>query len=259
MNATLIRRILAQQPKPIPEAEPPLPPRDAGLDLAVALAAVAVPSAEPDGALQRQSPPGEPGAATEPADLEQIRHCPPQKVSLTDLRRLNAADPALGRARLKEIIEAVQSGVESGYHASNALHGCVASLWNRALFVAVRQSFFKAWQPRNGLETNLLDQMAQYESLRMVWCDVLGGHTALARLNVRPDADKLAAGKRPAPISRETTELAARMIENCQRLYLRALRALMDLRRRPTLIVRSVKQVNVAHRQVNVAGRETRG
>jgi len=44
------------------------------------------------------------------------------------------------------------------------------------------------------------------------------------------------------------------MIETCQKLYLRALRALTDLRRRPSLIVRSAKQVNVGDRQVNVCG-----
>jgi hypothetical protein len=44
------------------------------------------------------------------------------------------------------------------------------------------------------------------------------------------------------------------MVQRYHTLYLRTLKALQDLRRRPAVVVRRAGQVNIAQQQVNVAG-----
>ncbi len=51
----------------------------------------------------------------------------------------------------------------------------------------------------------------------------------------------------------QALDQAAQMVDRFNRVYMRSLRALRDLRRHaPTLIMHNVEQVNVAENQVNV-------
>ncbi len=255
MSTSVIRRMNAQEPMPKPEPEsPPLPPTDDGRELAGELAAAFGTLLEQYHLLIPQSEADQKIAATKPDSLERILQLPPEQVQWSDLDRLAREDPVQGRARWKEIQEAARSELRTGHRAARALEIPGDNCWVRARFLGLRNGLHDAWQPRNDLEINLLDQMAQFETLRMEWCEILAGHTALAHVHVRRGQDDEFKYERPAQTAAQAIASATRMVETCQRLYLRALRALIDLRRRPTLIVRSAKQVNVGERQVNVCG-----
>jgi hypothetical protein len=56
-------------------------------------------------------------------------------------------------------------------------------------------------------------------------------------------------------LRRKAVEQAAAMVDRFNRIFLRTLRALRDLRRySPTVVVQNAEQVNVGRRQVNVTG-----
>jgi hypothetical protein len=254
MNASVIRRIDTQRPKPRPEPESALPPADDGRELAGELAAAFGTLLEQYRSFFPQTDADKQVTTTPPEGLERILQLPPDQVQWSDLERLAHEAPAQGRGRWREVQEAARSELRTGHRAARALEIPGDNCWVRAQFLALRNGLHEAWQPRNDLEINLLDQMAQFETLRMHWCEILAGHTALAHVKVRRGQEDESKYERPPQTAAQAIAGAMRMAETCQRLYLRALRALIDLRRRPTLIVRSAKQVNVGERQVNVCG-----
>src|SRR5262249_31929384 len=100
----------------------------------------------------------------------------------------------------------------------------------------------------------LLDTMAQAQTGMMNWL------TRLSQWSNQPakkDRGEEGGWKPPRVSEAEAVEQAAGMMERVQRMFLRALRALTELRRRPlAVVVQGAGQVNIAHQQVNVAGQE---
>jgi hypothetical protein len=129
----------------------------------------------------------------------------------------------------------------------------VGGCWQRAQFLAVRNGLAEAWRPRNGLEWQLLDTMAQAQALMRLWQENLVALTLLAARAGKPDPErpKHPLGRRLTEA--EMTEEAAAMVERWHRMFLKTLEALQDLRRRPPVVVRRAGQVNIGAQQVNVA------
>jgi len=127
------------------------------------------------------------------------------------------------------------------------------SAWERACFLAVRDRLRRAWQPRNDGEAMLLDEMAQYELVRLWWIGVLAMRsrdpftvTHRRALGDRSEERKLSTA--------EATVEAGRMVERLQRLYQNAVRLLVNLRRgKATVVYQRTGQVNVGvGQQMNV-------
>src|SRR5262249_11205733 len=150
---------------------------------------------------------------------------PPEQVDWPDLEALAEQDPEGALRHWEAIQEAARSELRTGHRAARVLEPGGGSCWGRARFLAVRAELAAAWQPRNGLERQLLDQLAQLQTLLERWQQILVVRT---RVSVMP---------RPAPSGEsrsETPQLsdaaalaeAAGMVERLHRLYLRTLRAL---------------------------------
>src|SRR5262249_46718609 len=106
--------------------------------------------------------------------------------------------------------------------------------WKRGEFLAIRHELAEGWQPRNGLERQLIDMLAQAHAGFNYW---LGQSFAWADL-----ACPQAAG-------------ALEMADRFNKMLVRTLRGLRDLRKVPlAVVVQNAGQVNVAQQQANVNG-----
>jgi hypothetical protein len=109
--------------------------------------------------------------------------------------------------------------------------------------------FWQHWsyhRPRHDVEAALLDEMAQYEVLRLKWIGVLSMLTwEPATVNSLGRKFKSDDGSRHISKAQTTLE-ALRLVEHLQRLYQNSLRALLSLRRGKTAVfVRRAGQVNL--------------
>jgi hypothetical protein len=194
-------------------------------------------------------------AADSPAaSLEHALSGPPDQVSWCDLDAIAQSDPQKARERWEEIKAAAREEVRNGFRAARALDVEDGSCWERAQFLALRAELQEEWRPRNGLERQLIDQLAQHRTLMLRWQELLVAYTGLARFAARQAARGAGTDVPPRLSDAEALDLAARMVERFARLYLRTHRALLDQRRlAPPVIVRRAGQVNIGAQQVNLA------
>ena len=190
---------------------------------------------------------GQPDPRQPPPDwrTENARTGPPEHVTFADFERLARVDPAAALARWDEVKATARHDLDTGWLAGRSLESMGGSAWERACFAAVRDRLRQAWAPRHPGEAVLIDQMAQYEVLRLQWTRILHqvSHEprTIIELNAenRPDHRKLG--------SAGATLEAVRMVERLQRLYQGALRALLGLRRGTAAVtVRNTGPMNVA-------------
>jgi hypothetical protein len=114
----------------------------------------------------------------------------------------------------------------------------------------VRAELADAWRPRDALEQQLIDQLAQWQTLLWQWQETVRGYMQLASVGGKREDGF---GEPPRVSVAEAMDQAEAMVERCHRLYLRTLRELRELRRQaPPVVVRRAGQVNIAGQQVNL-------
>jgi hypothetical protein len=162
--------------------------------------------------------------------------------------------PAL-HSTAQAVKQAAQNELASGHRGARVLEGFRSDCWERAQFMAVQEELVAACPPRNGLERQLVEQMAQAQTLLLRWQRVLVCQTTLSAIHSQKLVQEPEQYKPPRVSDAQAVEQAAAMVERCQRLYLRSFKALQELQRAtPTVVVRYAKQVNIGQQQVNVAG-----
>ena len=176
-------------------------------------------------------------AMTEPAD----------QVSWWSLSPLIEADPEAGWAVWERVKAEAAEELESGHRAALAL--CWDdSPWQRAQFLAIRQAFIDEWQPSGGIELTLIDQMAQAHSLYLYWIERAHVQASLEGHDSRTSNSARRGRWQPRSLgTAESLDQSAQMAERWQKLFVRALRALRDLRRHapPVVLAGPGSQVNV--------------
>ncbi len=193
-------------------------------------------------------------AAEPPADEgERALHGPPDQVSWFDLHGIARTDPDRATARWEEVKQAALDELRTGHRAAGAVETVNDGAWQRAQFLALREELSAEWRPRNGVERQLIDTMAQAQEGYLSWLRVLTIRTNLESLT--NDRRQKEEGKWGPPRQGDADALdqAAAMMDRFNRIFLRTLRALCDLRRHGgPVIVRKGGQMNVAQQQVNV-------
>ncbi len=144
---------------------------------------------------------------------------------------------------------------ESGHRMAAALETTdwMQTPWKRAEFLAIRDSFIAEWQPKGGIELAMIDTMAQAHSEYLYWCDITHHRaTTEGKILYSAEDERRAAEARGHWIPPRVGEIAAidhaaQMADRYNRLFLRTLRQLRDLRRysMPVTIV-NPGQVNIA-------------
>jgi hypothetical protein len=186
-------------------------------------------------------------------ELDSVRTRPPDQVTFGDLNRLAQADPAAAQAQWQAVKTAARDDLDTGWLAARAVEYQGGSAWERACFLAVRDRLRRAWRPRTDGEAMLIDEIAQYDVVRLWWVGVLAARSRdpLAQANRKAKSDSADDRRQSAA---EATVEAGRMVERLQRLSQNAVRLLVHLRRgSSTTIFQRSGQVNVGvGQQLNV-------
>jgi hypothetical protein len=199
-----------------------------------------------------QSTPGAGGNAEmlpTTANVERIQQTPADRSSWLDIEQLAAVDPALAARRWEEIKAEAFAELASGHRAAKPLETADHSCWERAQFLALRDDLASQWRPRTGIEWALIDTMVQALTLqtfwmhRMVIVDVIEWP--------EPPSKEMAKWQPPRLSSSMAIDQAAGMVDRFNRIFMRALRQLRDLRRY-TVVIQSAEQVNIGQQQLNV-------
>lgn len=187
-------------------------------------------------------------------DTEEQRRAlsePADEVSWWSLSALIEADPEAGWAVWERVKAEAQEELLSGHRAALAL--CWDdSPWRRAQFLAIRQTFVDEWQPRGGIELTLIDQMAQAHSLYLHWIERAHTQASLEASSFDKQLNQNGRWKPRQISAAEALDQSAQMAERWQKLFVRALRALRDLRRHapPVVVAGQGAQVNVGQNQI---------
>lgn len=192
--------------------------------------------------------------AVEPADDEWLKHVQESaadQVSWHALSTVAERDPDLARRAWGRIVQEARDDLASGNRAARAMEGYNHDPWDRAKFLALRESLSVEWQPRNGIEWMLVEMLAQAYSLYEREVHLVMTYTMMeASLNDHYIA-KQNKYEPPRLTSVEALARAEQAMERYQRMILRVQRALRD-QRRFTLNVGSVGQLNIGLVQQNV-------
>jgi hypothetical protein len=175
--------------------------------------------------------------AEEPCSLSRlwkIQDRPSEELTWGDLEESVGKTGGRALDRWEEIKGEALEELRSGHRAGAVVLGRHSGPFDLARFLAIRAELAVGWQPRNGVERQLIDVMAQAQAGLFFWQERLYDRAAVDL----PDV----------------AEQAGAMVERFNRMFLRTLRALQDLRRYTTpVIVQNAGQVNVGGQQVNMA------
>jgi len=187
--------------------------------------------------------------------IDAAMESPADQVSWSMISTMIESNPEAGWAVWERVKDEASEELESGHRAAEAL--CWDdSPWRRAQFLAIRQTFINEWQPRGGIELTLIDQMAQAHSLYLHWIERAHIQASLEAQSMDKAIHERGRWKPRQISSADTLDQSAQMAERWQKLFVRALRSLRDLRRHapPVVLAGPGSQVNVGQNQVNTTG-----
>lgn len=206
--------------------------------------------------------------------FSQMMSIPANWISLGDLLRMIGFAPRTAENMWEMMKREAQKDVESGHLASKALIPVhyMQEAWAIASYLGLRESLAAEWEPRGGIELNLIDMLAQAFLQYQYWVKESVLRTQTAPRTEEPEYTqwkqyKSAAAKAngwshgwwdiPYVREQEAIEHAAQMADRWNRIYMRTLRNLRDLRRYSVPVtINNPQQVNIAAdggQQVNVA------
>jgi len=166
--------------------------------------------------------------------LARLSDSPPQNVSWRQFDRIAEFDSSAVLEKWRSIKDAARDQLDSGQRICDVVGA--ERPWERAQFLAVRQSMIEEWNPIGGIELSLIDQMAVSYTCWMNWLDDFH-YLQRAEVDRREvdEKDELSNwnGSYVTPRISETAyvERSLKMADRFQRMFMRSLRALRDLRR----------------------------
>ncbi len=186
-------------------------------------------------------------------DRTRIRERPADQVSWFDLSRLIERNPEEMVAAWSHIKVEARRELASGHRTAQALDWN-GRPWQRARFLAIRDSFHASTPPQNGIESALLDTAAESFGDYLEWSE---HHHMQVSSEVESERQLLERDGHWTPVRlsmAEAIEQSSRMAERAHTRFLRTIKILHDLRRlAPTVYVGNAGQVNIGSQQVNVA------
>jgi hypothetical protein len=185
---------------------------------------------------------------------ERVAKARPQQVGWFEFHTLSRHDPAQALEKWEQIKQAALDELQSGHRAARAVEANSPSPWDRAQFAAIRNDLLQASQPHNGVERQLIDMLAQARTTMLFWLEMLSVRSGIEAQRHEHDRKENGRWTPSRQTDAEAIEQAAGMVDRFNRIFLRTLRALQDLRRYgPAVVVQNAAQVNVGSQQVNVA------
>ena len=186
----------------------------------------------------------------------------PEDLTWGTMGQLEDEEPGSFAVLWERMKELARDELESGQRAAAVACGH-DSPFTRARFLVLREKYISEWQPRNVLESQLIDAICQAQTIREYWMKLATERVAVECQVERFTIESL--GKRREHIidGTESAREAREEAERWDRVFLRSVRALRDLRRYTApVIVNQGGQVNVAAdgaQQTNVQRKAKRG
>ncbi len=181
-------------------------------------------------------------------DLERVNERPNDQVSWWDLSLLAEQNEENALAIWERIKTAAREELNSGHRAAEVVewHGHSKPFY-RAQFLAIRQAFIDEWQPRGGIEQALIDTMAQCYRSYLNWLGIHATHSEIEVERENNQYERYGKRKARSEASLIHTEQSFQMAERFNRIFLRTLRQLRDLRRYSMPVtINNPAQVNIA-------------
>ena len=194
---------------------------------------------------------------------------PLENLNFIDLMELHSFAPRVAERFWERAKVEGRAEFESGHLAANITFpvGYMKGLWNIARYLGVRESFIDDWQPKGGIEVALLDMMVQAYFKWQYWLEqtVMRSETESRKEHHEyqkwkqwnektKNAESWDDGYWFPPYVSEQNALehAVQMADRFNRIFMRTLRQLRDLRRYSPVTINNPQQVNIGE-QVNVA------
>lgn len=191
-------------------------------------------------------------------DSEKLRddmvHGEPDQIIWPSLQHLAEHDADAAHEAWSRLKRLARDELASGHRAADALE-YQGIPWDRAQFLAIRAAFIDEWQPQGGIELALIDTLAQTHSQYLWWLERLHVISTLECQLEDPNLRRQGYWQPPRVDGAQAIAEAGAMVDRFNRLFLRTLRALRDLRRYtpPSVFVQQAGQINVGQQQVNLS------
>jgi len=195
--------------------------------------------------------------------FHKLMEVPLEQLNFVDLMELQAEAPRVAEQFWEFVKREGTKEFESGHLSAKIAFpvGYMKSLWNTARFLGVRESFISEWKPSGGIEISLIDMLTQAYFQWQFWVEQTvtrsqtrerEEHPDYSEFKLRKQAEYRANGWmdgywfRPYVSEIEALEHAVRMADRWNRIYMRTLRQLRDLRRYAPVTINNPNQVNIA-------------
>jgi hypothetical protein len=195
--------------------------------------------------------------------LQQVLTQSVEQISWCQLEQIYQRAPKVTRDIWQSIKDEARDELKTGHRMAAALEPSAweREPWLRAQFLAIRNGFVEEWRPKGAIELALIDMMAQTFSEYLYWSrEVHHRSTSDAKILYTSEEERRIAEVRghwlPPRLS-ERDAIEHEMMDRYNRLFLRTLRQLRDLRRySPPVTINNPQQVNIAAdggQQFNIA------
>jgi hypothetical protein len=166
-------------------------------------------------------------ADRQPADGNNLVGCAQDRSAGYELGERN---PELALECWQNIRKHALNELQSGHRSAKAMeaygnHHC----WERAQFLAIREDLAADWKPRNGIERQLIDVLAQAQTTMVSWMSRLATYSGMACANQKAEIRDQGKWNPPRISESQANEQAATMYDRFNRIFMRTLRALRDL------------------------------
>ncbi len=197
---------------------------------------------------------------------------PVESLNFVDLLKLQSLAPKVAENFWEHIKSEAEKEFLSGHLTANISFpvGYMKQVWNIARYLAVRESFIADWKPQGGIEFSLIDMLTQSYFQWQFWIEETVKRSQTKEREEHPEYSQWMARReeglrrkgwseghwlRPTVSEQQAIEHSVQMVDRWNRIYMRTLRQLRDLRRYSPVTINNPSQVNIAGeggQQVNV-------
>jgi len=189
-------------------------------------------------------------------DKQQLLNASPASLEWRDLSYTEQLEPGAGFEVYDHIKQAAHDELESGDRAAEVIASSMTRPWIKARYLALRESFIADWKPTGSIETRLIEMMAQLYTAYEHWMELSVQRVAFECQEERYQIETRGKWRAVSVNGDVHAQQAAEMADRYNRLFLRTLRQLRDLRRYVAPVtIHNPQQVNIAAeggQQVNV-------
>ena len=197
-----------------------------------------------------------------PKDKEQLLDTLPSSLECQDLAYAEQNEPGAAAEVYAKIKQVARDHLEKDERAAEVVAGEMTRPLIRARYIALRESFIADWKPTGSIEVRLIEMIAQLYTSYEHWMALSVQRVAFdweqEHYNIRERGKwRVVSVAGDAEVNQ-----AAEMADRFNRLFLRTLRQLRDLRRyNLPVMINNPQQVNIAAeggQQVNVKAKGKR-